>query len=162
MSQFFSLGGQSTGVSASASVLPKNIQDWFPLQLTGWSSCSPKGSQKSSATPQFKSISSLALSFLYGPSLTSIHDYWKNHTFNRQTFVNKVMSVLLNMLSRLVVAFLLRSKYLLISWLQSSSAVILEPEKIVSHCFPIYIKFNCFPIYQQWTSKIWNKNTYYL
>ena len=113
-----------------------NIQHWFPLRLVG-SPYSPRDSQESSPTPQFNSINSLALSFLYGPSLTSIHDYWKNHTFNRQTFVNKVMSVLLNMLSRLVVAFLLRSKYLLISWLQSSSAVILEPEKIVSHCFHV-------------------------
>ena len=64
--------------------------------------------------------------------LTSIHDYWKNQSFDRQTFVGKVMSLLFNMLSRLVIASLLRSKYLLILWLQSSSAVILEPKKIKS------------------------------
>ena len=82
MSQSFSLGVQSIGVSASASVLPMNIQDWFPLGLTGWSPCSLRDSQKSSPTPQFKSINSLALSFLYGPTLTSIHDYLKNHNFD--------------------------------------------------------------------------------
>ena len=80
MSQFFTLGGQSTGVSASAAVLPMNIQDWFPLGWTGWISLLSKGlTRVSSPTPQFKSINSSVLSFLYGPTLTSIHDYWKNH-----------------------------------------------------------------------------------
>ena len=69
------------------------------------------------------------LSFLYGTTLTSIHDYWKNHSFDYRTFVNKVMSLLFNMLPRLVTAFLPRSKRLLISWLRSPSAVILEPKK---------------------------------
>ena len=72
------------------------------------------------------------LSFLYTPTLTSIHDYWKNHTLIRWTSVGKVMSLLFNMLSRLVIAFLPRSKRLLISWLQSPTAVILEPKKIKS------------------------------
>ena len=63
----------------------------------------------------------------------------KTIALTRQTFVGKVMSLLFNMLSRLVIAFLPRSKHLLISWLQSSSAVILEPKKIVSHCFPRYL-----------------------
>ena len=76
MSQLFASGSQSIGISASASVLPVNIQDWFP-----WSPCSPRDSQESS-TPQFKSISSSVLSFLYGSTLTSIHDYWKNHSFD--------------------------------------------------------------------------------
>ena len=75
MSQFFVSGGQSIGVSASASVLPMNIQDWFPLGLTGWISCSPRDSQESSPTPQFKSINSSVLSFLHSSTLTSIHDY---------------------------------------------------------------------------------------
>ena len=70
------------GVSASASVLPVNIQDWFPLGWLVWSPCSPRDSQASSPTPQFKSINSLALSFLYSPTLTSTHDYWKNHSFD--------------------------------------------------------------------------------
>ena len=82
MNQFFTSSGQSIGVSASASVLPMNIQDWFPLGLTGLISCSPRDSQESSPTPQFKSINSSALSFLYSPTLTSIHDYWKNHSFD--------------------------------------------------------------------------------
>ena len=64
--------------------------------------------------------------------LTSIHDYWKNHPLMRWTFVGKVMSVLFNTLSRLVIAFLPRSKHLLISWLQSSSVVILKTTKIKS------------------------------
>ena len=72
------------------------------------------------------------LSSLYSPTLTSIHDYWKNIALTRQTFVDKVMSLLLNMLSRLVITFIPRSKRLLISWLQSPSAVILEPPKIKS------------------------------
>jgi len=82
MSQFFASGGQSIGVSASASVLPMSIQDLFPLGWTDWISCSPRDSQESSPTPQFKSINSLALSFLYSPTLTFIHDYWKNHSFD--------------------------------------------------------------------------------
>ena len=102
--------------------------DWFG------SPCSPRDSQESSSTPQFKSINSSALSFLYSPALTSIH---------RRTFIHKVMSLLFNMLSRLVITFLPRSKRLLISWLQLPSAVILEPPKIKSlhcfHCFPIYL-----------------------
>ena len=82
VSQFFTSRSQSIGVSPSASVLPVNIQDWFPLGLTWWISCSPRDSQESSPTPQFKSINSLALSFLYSPILTSIHDYWKTHRFD--------------------------------------------------------------------------------
>ena len=78
MSQFFTSGGHSIGVSALASVLTMNIQDWFPL---GWTPCSPRDSQESSPTPQFKSINSSVLSFLYSPILTSIHDHWKNHSF---------------------------------------------------------------------------------
>ena len=83
------------------------------------------------------------LSFLYSPTFTSIHNYWtigKTIALTRWTFVSKVMSLLFNILSRLVITFLPGSKHLLISWLQSPSAVILEPAKIVfhcSHCFPI-------------------------
>ena len=81
MSQLFASGGQSIGVSASTSNLPMNTQDWSPLGLVG-SSCSPRDSQESSPTPQFKSINSSVLSFLYSPTLTSIHDYWKNHSLD--------------------------------------------------------------------------------
>ena len=94
------------------------------------SPCSPRDSQESSPTPQFESINSLALSFLYSATLTSAHDYWKNHSLDETDFGGKVMSPLFHMLSRLVITFLPRSKCLLISWLQSPSAVILEPPKI--------------------------------
>ena len=70
------------------------------------------------------------LSFLYSPTLTSIHDYRKTTALTRWTFVGKVMSLLFKMLSRVVIAFLPRSKCLLISWLQSPSEVTLEPKKI--------------------------------
>ena len=82
MSQLFASGGQSIGGSASTSVLPMNIQDWFPLGWTGWISLQSRDSQESSPTPQFKSINSSALSFLYGSTLTSIHDYWENHSLD--------------------------------------------------------------------------------
>ena len=94
---------------------------WISLQFKGLS-------RVFSNTTQFKSINSSALRLLYGPTLTSIHDYSKNHSFD-YTFVGIVMSLLFNMLSRLVIAFLPRSKRLLISWLQSSSAVIWSPRK---------------------------------
>ena len=90
----------------------------------------PRDSQEYSPTTQFKSIYSSALSLLYSPTLPSIHDYWKNHRLTRWTFVGKVMSLLFNMLSRLGKTFLPRSKRLLISWLKSPSAVILEPKKV--------------------------------
>ena len=82
LSQIFASGGQSIGVSALASVLPMNIKDWFPWDWLVWALCSPRDSQESSPTPQFKSINYLTLSFLYSPNLTFIHDYWKNHRFN--------------------------------------------------------------------------------
>ena len=82
MSQFFASGTKSIGVSASASVLPMNIQDWFPLRLTGRCLCSPRDSQESFPKLQFKSINSSVLSFLYNPTLTSIHDHWQNHSFD--------------------------------------------------------------------------------
>ena len=87
-------------------------------------------SQESSPIPQFKRTNSSGLSFLYSPTLTSIHG--KTIALARQTFAGKVMSLLFNTLSRLVIAFLPSSKHLLISWLQSPSAVILEPKKINS------------------------------
>ena len=83
------------------------------------------------------------LSFLYGSTLISVHDYWKTIALTRQTFVGKVISLLLNMLSRLIIGFLPRSKYILISWLQSPSAVILEPRKIKSATVSIVSPFIC-------------------
>ena len=82
MSQLFAPGGQSIGVSASTSVLPMNTQHWSLLEWLVGSPCSPRDSQESSPTPQFKSINSSALSFLYSPTLTSIRDNWKNHSLD--------------------------------------------------------------------------------
>ena len=75
MSWFFISGGRSIGASASASVLPRNIQGWFPLGWLVWSPYHPRDSQAPSPTPQFNSIISLVFSLLYGPTLTSIHNY---------------------------------------------------------------------------------------
>ena len=82
MSQLFAWDGQSIGVSASASVLPKNTQDWSPLGWTGWTSLQSKGLSRVFSNTQFKSINSLVLSFLHSPTLTSIHDHWKNHSLD--------------------------------------------------------------------------------
>ena len=100
------------------------------------------GTLKSPPTPQFKSINSSMLSFFYGPTLLTTG---KTIALTRRTFVSKVMSLLFSMLSRFVTVFLPRSKHLLISWLQSPSPVILEPKKIVCHCF------HCFPTYLPWS-----------
>ena len=78
MSQLFA----SSWASASTSVPPMNTQDWSPLEWTGWSPWSPRDSQESSPIPHFKSINSSALSFLHSPTLTSIHDHWKNHSLD--------------------------------------------------------------------------------
>ena len=82
MSQLFTSGVQSIGVSASTSVLPMNTQDWSPLGWTGWISLQSKGLSRVFSNTQFKSINSSVLSFLYSPTLTSIHDHWKNHSLD--------------------------------------------------------------------------------
>ena len=142
MSQFFTSGGQSIGALASASVLPSEHSGLISFRVDCLILQSKGLLTESSPTPQFKSINSLALSLLYGPTLTSIHDYWKNNSFDYRTFIGKAVSLLFSMPSRFIMAFLPRSKHLLISWLQSPSAVILEPKKIksvtvssVSHLF---------------------------
>ena len=76
------MSGQSTGVSALASFLPKKSQGWSLQNGLVGSPCSPRDSQESSPTPQFKSIQSLVLSILHSPALTSIHDHWKNHSLD--------------------------------------------------------------------------------
>ena len=133
MSQLFTWGGQSIGVSASASVLPMNTQDWFPLGWTSWISLQSKGLSRifSNTTVQkhqffcTQGFFIIQLSHLYMTTGKTI-------ALTRWTFVGKVMSLPFNMLSRLVITFLPRSKHLLISELQSPSAVILEPRKIKS------------------------------
>ena len=130
MSQLFASGGQSIGVSASMSVLPLNTQDWS-LGWTGWISLQSKGlSRVFSNTKVQKHLrhSAFFIVQLSHPYMTT----GKTIAFTRWTFVDKVTSLLFNMLSRLVITFLPRSKRLLISWLQSPSAVILEPRKIKS------------------------------
>ena len=82
LSQFFPSGGQSIRASASASVLPMNIQVWFPLGLTGWISLQLRNTQEYFPTLQFKSNNSLVISFLYSPTLISRYDYWTNHSFD--------------------------------------------------------------------------------
>ena len=124
MSQLFTWGGQSTGVSASTSVLPMSTQDWSPLGWTGWISLQSKGL---SSLLQHHSSKASILQHSAFFTVQLSHPYMttgKTIALTRWTFVGKVMSLLLNMLSRLVITFLP-----LISWLQSPSAVILEPKK---------------------------------
>ena len=132
MNQVFTTGGQSIGASASASVHPMNIQDWFPLGLTGWISLQSKGLSR---VLQHHSSKASVLRFSAFFMVQLSHPYMttgKTIALTTWAFVVKVMSLLFNMLSRWVIAFLPRSKRLLISWLQSPSAVILEPKKIKS------------------------------
>ena len=129
MSQLFPWGGQSSGVSASASVLPMNTQDWSPSGRTGWISLQSKGLSRVFSNTNSSKASVLQCSACFTVQLS--HPYMtigKTIALTRRTFVGKVMSLLFNMLSRLVITFLPRSKRLLISWLQSPSAVILEPQ----------------------------------
>ena len=141
MSQLFASVGQSIGVSASASVLPMDTQDWSPLGWTGWISfrmdwldlLAVQGTLKSllqhhSSKPSILWRSAFFVVQLSHPYMTT----GKTIALTRWTFVDKVMSLLFNMLSKLVITFLPRSKHLLISWLQPPSAVILEPRKINS------------------------------
>ena len=144
-SQFFTSGRQSIAVSASASVLPMNTQDWSPLGWTGWISLQSKGLSRvfsKTTVPKHQFFGTQ----LSSQSNSHIHAWLLKKTIalTRWTWVGKAMFLLFNMLSRLVITFITRSKCLLISWLQSLSAVILEPKKIVDHCF------HCFPIYLPW------------
>ena len=123
----------SFSFSISPSIIPRS--DLLQNGLVG-SPCSPRDSQESSPTPQFKSINSLCSDFF---TVQLSHPYMttgKTIALTRRTFVGKVMFLLLNMPSRLVITFLPRRKRLLISWLQSPSAVILEPPKISLSLFP--------------------------
>ena len=121
MSQLFVSGNQSIGVSASASVLPMNTQDWSPLGWSGWISLQSKG-------------------------LSRVLYITAHHSTSQLIHRSKVMSLLFNMLSRFVRAFLPRSKHLLNSWLQSPSAVIFgAQENKICHCF------HFFPFYLPWS-----------
>ena len=107
--------------------------DWLDLlAVQGTLKSLPQHHSSKASILQHSAFFIVPFSFLYSPTLTSIHDYWKNQALTRWTFVGKVISLLFNILSWLVVTFLPRSKHLLISWLQSPSAVILEPKKTKS------------------------------
>ena len=130
MSQFFTSGGQSIGVSAS--VFPVNIYD-ISFRIDYFDLLAVQGTVKSLLQHHSSKASILRRSAFFIVQLS--HPYMttgKTIALTRQTFVDKVVCLLFNMLSRLVRAFLSRSKYLLILWLQSQSAVILEPPKINS------------------------------
>ena len=133
MSQLFTSGGQSIGASASASILLMNIQDLFPLGLTGLISLQSKGLSRVFSNNTVQKYQFFGAQPLWSSQYMTTG---KAKALTRQTFVSKVMSLLFNMLSRLVTAFLPRSKHLLNLWLQASSAVILESTASVSsHLF---------------------------
>ena len=121
--------GKSIRASASASVLPMNIQDRFPLGLTGFNSLQSKGLSRVFSNTAVQKHHSSVLSFLYGPTFTSVHNYWKNQSFDQIDLYWQVKYLLFNMLSRFVIYFPPKSKCPLISWLQLPSSVILEPPK---------------------------------
>ena len=131
MSQLFAWGALSIGVSTSASVLPMNTQEWSPLGWTGWISLQTKGLSGvfSNTTVQKHQFFGTQRS---SQSNSHLHTWPVEKALTKRIFVGKVIYLLFNMLSRLVITFLPRSKHLLISWLQSPSAVILEPKKIKS------------------------------
>ena len=132
MSQFFASGGQSIGVSTSTSVLPMSIQ-LIPFKMNWLDLLSVQETLKSLLQHHSSKASILLCSAFFVVQLS--HPYMttgKTITLTRWTFVDKVISLLFNMLCRLVITFLPRSKRLLISWLQSPSAMILEPPKIKS------------------------------
>ena len=113
MSQFFISCGQSIGFSASTSVLPTNIQDWFPLEWTGWISLQPRGLLKGILQHHSSNASVLqGTAFLIVQFSHSYMTTGKTIAFTRWIFVDKVMFLLCNMLSRLVITFLPRSKHL--------------------------------------------------
>ena len=128
MSQFFASVGQSIGVSASASVLPKNIKDWFPLGWPGTVQGTLKSLQHHTLKASILQHSAVFMVYLSHPYMTT----GKTIALTRRTFVGKVMSLLFDMLSRFVTAFLPRSKRPLILWLLSPYALILEPKKVKS------------------------------
>ena len=147
ISQFFAPGGQSIGVSASALFLPMNIQGLISFRMDLLDLLAVQGTLKSLLPHHGSKASILHCSAFFIVQLShSDMTTGKTISLTRQTFAGKLMSLLFNMLSRLLITFLPRSKRLLFSWLQSPSAVILEPpQNKVSNCF------HCFPIYLPWS-----------
>ena len=146
-SWLFASNGQTIGGSASATVLPMNIQDWFPLGLTGLISLQSKGLSRvfSNTTVQkHQSFSAQHSLWPYSHICTWLLE--KTIALTIWIFVGKMMSLLFNRLSRFVIDFLPRSKCLLTSWLQSTSAMILESKKIKSDTASIFP----FPFDMKW------------
>ena len=137
MSQFFSSGGQSIGVSASTSVLPMNIQDLISFRIDWLNLLAVQGTLKSLFQHHSSKASVLWCSAFFILQLSCPYmTTGRTIPLTRRAFVGKVMSLLFNMLSRLVIAVFPRNKHLLISWLQSPSVVILElPQNKVCHFF---------------------------
>ena len=148
MSQFFSSMAKALELQLQHQSFKWIFRTDFLWDGLVGSPCSPRDSQESSPTPQLKAsifwCSDFVMIQLSHPYMTT----GKATALTRQTFVGKVISQLFDMLSRLAIVFLPRGKCLLISWLQSPSAVILEPKKMKSHCF------HCFPIYLPWSDRI--------
>ena len=148
MSQFFTSGDQSIGVSASASYLPMNIQDWFPLGLTGVLSLQSKGFKS------FLQHHSSTASILQPSAWFMVpHDYRRNHSFDYMDICWQSNDSAFQY-AKFIIAFLPRRKHCLNSWLQSPSSVILEPKKrksvtvfIVSHLFAL-----------SWWNQVWPKS----
>ena len=143
MSQLFASGGQSIGVSASTSVLPMNIQDWSPLGWTGWISLQSKGLSRvfSNTTVQKHKFFGAQLSL---ESNSHIHTWLLEKPWLwLDGLCWPIMFLPFNTLSRSVITFLPRRKCLLISWLQSPSAVILDPKKIKSITISIIFPSIC-------------------
>ena len=148
MSQLFTSGGQSIGASASASVLPMNIQVLISFRMALLDLLAVQGTLKSLLQHHSSKASVLRYSAFYGPTLTPVHDYWKNYSLTVWTFVGKVMSLFFNMLPRFFIVFHPRNKCLFISWLQSPSIREIPIKTTMRHHYilPRMVK-------------IWNTNT---
>ena len=132
MSQLFASGGQWIGLSASASVLPMNIPDWFPLGWTGSISLQSKGLPRVFSNTVDQKHWFFGLSFLCGSTLTSIHDYWKNHTFDQMDFCQKSNVCAFQCAVYVGHSFSSKEQVAFNFMAASPSAVILEPKKIKS------------------------------
>ena len=147
MSCVFTSGGQSIGASISLSVLPMNIQSWFTLGLTGLVFQSKGSSRVFSSNHSLKASVSSVLTLLYDSTLTCINDYWKKTSWTIQTFVGKVISLLLDMPSWFVIAFFSKEQ---LSFNFMAAVTIYSDfgskENKICHCF------HFFPIYFPWNS----------
>ena len=142
VNQFFISDGQKYWSFSISIGPPVNIQDWFLLELSGLISLLSKGLSRVFSNTTFKSINSSVLSFLYGPTLTFIHNYWKTIALTRLIFVDKIMSLLFSMLSRLVIAFFPRGKCLTFMTAVTICSDFGAKENKVCHCLPTYLPWS--------------------